>query len=159
MTTTTLTEPGVASAGPRSRIRMGGLVVFAALAVVVVLGAAQTEHRWAPSATPVTAPTALPADLDTAVDSVRHRSRATAEQQFPVVAANGGFLILWSDARRGQFDVYGARVARNGTVTDPDGFLVGGAVSDPAVTRGPGSKWTLTYGRAGDISLATVAPK
>jgi hypothetical protein len=86
-------------------------------------------------------------------------STAGGDQHSPAVTVNGGFLVLWTDTRRGLADVYGARVATNGTVKDPDGFFVTSGGFFPGVTKGPGSKSALTYDRNGDIFFATVSPK
>ena len=103
--------------------------------------------RWKPASGP----------LDTTAIPI---STATSDQTVPAVAVNGGFLVLWQDHRRGQNDVYGARVAGNGSVTDPNGFLVtGGGGNRPAVTKGSGSTWAVTYDRSDAILYATISPK
>lgn len=63
-------------------------------------------------------------------------------------------------------DVYGARVAANGTVDDPAGFAIAAAGTNeraPAVTKGEGGTWGVGYERdhPGGTStlLRTVAPK
>ena len=47
-------------------------------------------------------------------------------QEWPVVASDGsGFLVVWQDFRSGKhYDLYAARVNRDGKVLDPDGFPV-----------------------------------
>lgn len=49
-------------------------------------------------------------------------------QSRPSVVSDGkGFFIVWHDMRNGKdWDVYGARVGANGTVLDPNGFLISG---------------------------------
>jgi hypothetical protein len=54
---------------------------------------------------------------------------ATKNQITPVVASNGnGFLVAWDDPRSGlgtdPSDIYGARIARDGTVLDPNGLAI-----------------------------------
>ncbi len=50
----------------------------------------------------------------------------------PSVASNGsGYLLAWSDARTGDFDVYASRVTTSGQVQDTAGFVV---------TTGPGEQ-------------------
>lgn len=48
-------------------------------------------------------------------------------QASPAVAFNGtNYLVVWQDSRASDYgwDVYGARVTREGTVLDPDGILI-----------------------------------
>ena len=49
-------------------------------------------------------------------------------QDRPVVGSNGkGFLVAWQDIRNGKdWDVYATLVSGDGTVSDPDGFLIDG---------------------------------
>ena len=60
-----------------------------------------------------------------------------ASQFYPAVAASSsGFLVVWHDRRDGQ-DIYGARVATDGVVSDLDGIPIStasGQQSSPAVT-------------------------
>jgi hypothetical protein len=87
-------------------------------------------------------------------------STAAGSQLNPDVVANGRLLVLWSDDRTGSFDVYGTRVADNGSVTDPNGIVVAGGGGDfPTVTKGNGGNWATSYTRASDIFFATIAPK
>ncbi|UCF80610.1 MAG: hypothetical protein JSV08_08910 [Acidobacteriota bacterium] len=59
-------------------------------------------------------------------------STAVDEQWVPSVASNGtDYFIAWSDNRSGtDYDIYGARVAPDGTVLDPAGIAVSTAASD-----------------------------
>ncbi len=54
--------------------------------------------------------------------------RAEGSQSRPRVAfSNGLFLVVWQDWRkRTDFEVFAARVARDGQVLDPDGFVLAG---------------------------------
>lgn len=67
-------------------------------------------------------------------------SRAPGLQQSPAVAFDGAcYLVVWADWRSGgTFDVYGARVSRDGIVLDPQGLLISaadGSQRNPAVAR------------------------
>ena len=83
------------------------------------------------------------------------------------MAVNGGFLAVWADFRNGNYDIYGARVASNGSVTDPAGFAItttAGHEESPALTKGQGNTWATSYDRApsaGDnnVYFRTVSPK
>ena len=98
-------------------------------------------------------------------------STAPGTQDQPDVAANGSFLVLWRDRRSASgFDVFGARVNGDGTVTDPNGFAISAAPTDDgaaAVTAGAGNQWGVAYERfapeqpygATRAFLRTVAPK
>ena len=90
-------------------------------------------------------------------------SAGSGDERNPVVAANGPFLVAWHDRRSGtNYDVYGARVARNGTVTDPSGFAISTATGEDqfsAVTKGNGANWGTTYDRGGNVFFHSVSPK
>lgn len=64
-------------------------------------------------------------------------STATGTQQLPTAASDGdNFLIIWSDSRNGDRDIYGARVSATGTVLDTAGMAIcaaPGAQDNPAV--------------------------
>ena len=55
-----------------------------------------------------------------------HISAAATEQRQPNATFGGGqYFVVWEDVRSGsELGVYGARVAADGTVLDPDGILV-----------------------------------
>ncbi|NLH47224.1 MAG: hypothetical protein GX444_01330 [Myxococcales bacterium] len=58
-------------------------------------------------------------------------SRATNTQEYPTVVFGGSyFLVVWQDKRSAVYDIYGARVATDGTVADPSGILISDAVGD-----------------------------
>jgi hypothetical protein len=89
----------------------------------------------------------------------------------PVVAANGPFLVAWrATDDEGERDVIGTRVGVDGRVLDmPSVTLAGSGTAEfrPALTRGSGSTWTMTYTRAAAeapfganrVFLRTIAPK
>jgi hypothetical protein len=95
---------------------------------------------------------------------------APGRQEDPQAAANGPFLIVWTDNRSGQQDVYGARISAAGQRRDGDGFAIAtgperqqrtevtagpaddfGVVSDELVPEAP-------YGSQ-QVFLRTIAPK
>jgi hypothetical protein len=78
-------------------------------------------------------------------------SDADDYQDTPAVAFDGtNFLVVWTDSRTGSDDIYGARVAPDGTVLDPDGIAVcteAGAQAEVAVAFGDSTYlvvWTDT---------------
>lgn len=64
------------------------------------------------------------------------------DQQLPALSSDGtGFLAVWVDARvHGTGNIRGARVAADGTLTDPVGFAIGEAVENFRVAA-PGIAW------------------
>jgi len=82
-------------------------------------------------------------------------STAVDDQLNPVVSADGaGFMVAWQDFRSGSnFDIYGTRVASNGTVSNPNGIAISTAANDqtnPSLAwNGTGHLAAWTDGRAG----------
>jgi hypothetical protein len=74
-------------------------------------------------------------------------SLAGDQQDSPAVAFNGSFLVAWNDRRSGAtYDIYGTRVATDGTVQDPNGLALSTGPTDelsPALTNA--SSWGLVY--------------
>ncbi len=74
--------------------------------------------------------------------------RAPNQQALPAVArCDSLYLVVWQDKRSGTFDIYGARVALDGTVLDPDGFRVCAASNTqqyPTVAAGE-STWLVVW--------------
>ncbi|MCY1022017.1 MYXO-CTERM sorting domain-containing protein [Pyxidicoccus sp. MSG2] len=100
---------------------------------------------------------------------------AVNAQKNPAVAFDGTrFFVVWEDARVCCDDVYGARVDPDGTVLDPQGFLVSDAREvltnglvlnleqhDLDVAAG-GGYWVVTYAAAdplGDIFAVRLTPE
>ena len=81
-------------------------------------------------------------------------SVAPDNQRFPQVAFNGTFLVAWFDPRDNGVDgVYASRVASDGTVQDPAGFLIDSFGLLPAVAPAPGSqRWAIDLGEASSFS-------
>jgi hypothetical protein len=75
-------------------------------------------------------------------------SDAAGNQDTAALAFDGAnFLIVWSDARGGALDIYGARVSEAGAVLDPAGLAVSAAADTqelPAVTF-DGEKYLLVW--------------
>jgi hypothetical protein len=99
-------------------------------------------------------------------------STAAGDQRRPAVVANGPFMVVWSDQRRGvgQYDVYGARVRGDGHVIDRRGFAIAATYASeglPAVAAGPGDRFGVVSQRyvpeapygSQRVFLRTVAPK
>jgi hypothetical protein len=83
-------------------------------------------------------------------------STATGAQRNPTVAANGPFLVTWTDRRRAgddDADQFATEVTSDGTVVQPDGFPIATSVgevpgSGAPVTAAPGSgSFTVGYQR------------
>jgi hypothetical protein len=75
-------------------------------------------------------------------------SAGPAAKTRPGVAFDGiNFLVVWADSRAGSWDVYGARVSKDGAVLDPEGIAIGtgaGAQSNPAVAFS-GSRYLVVW--------------
>jgi hypothetical protein len=83
--------------------------------------------------------------LDTAGIAVCTADRT---QNNPALAFDGtDFVAAWEDARGGtNSDIYGARVSRQGMVSDEQPLAVrSGSRSSPVLVRGPGSQVLLVY--------------
>ncbi len=77
-------------------------------------------------------------------------SDSPGEQSFPdVVATKYGFFIAWSDTRLGTRDIFGTLVKANGTVPDPDGFLIESSPDDEidSAVSYDGSRVLATWSR------------
>ena len=76
----------------------------------------------------------------------------------PVVTfSNPNYMAVWEDRRNGGVDLYGARIAGDGTVLDPAGFLVSevGSVSSLSDVISPWSgRATVVYSRLDGPSRA-----
>ncbi|MEO0100477.1 MAG: T9SS type A sorting domain-containing protein [candidate division WOR-3 bacterium] len=74
-------------------------------------------------------------------------STAAGDQRYPSVAFDGtNYLVVWQDTRRGEYDIYGARVNPSGIVIDS--FAVSVQTGDqysPALARGLGNQVLITY--------------
>lgn len=86
------------------------------------------------------------------------------DQCCPAVACDGaGFLVVWQDERGGSDDIYGARIAQDGTVLDPEGLPISTAAGDqsfPAVAFGDSVflvVWQDERGSYSDIYGARVS--
>jgi hypothetical protein len=74
-------------------------------------------------------------------------TQAPGDQFAPSVAFNGRFLVTWIDRRNGKNDIWGTDVAANGTVQEPNGFLITEYYPenrDPVVTRARSLRDTFT---------------
>ena len=92
-------------------------------------------------------------------------STATGNQIHPSVAFDGtNYLVTWSDARSGTFDIYGTRVDKTGTVLDASGFAISTAagVQDDSALAFDGTNYLVTWddarsGTSNDIYAARVS--
>jgi len=76
-----------------------------------------------------------------------HISTALGQQARPVVVFDGqNYLVVWEDERRGEYDIYGARINPAGTVIDsfPVSIQRGNQFSS-ALARGNGNQVLITY--------------
>jgi hypothetical protein len=74
-------------------------------------------------------------------------SRASGDQQTPVVAFNGNFLVAWRDRRNTRSEVWGARVGSDSALQDPSGFLIADVYPTsrlPAVAKGANGTGTFS---------------
>ncbi|SEK56549.1 hypothetical protein SAMN05444354_101897 [Stigmatella aurantiaca] len=63
-------------------------------------------------------------------------STAVNYQSFPSVTHNGmNFLIVWQDGRSSSYDIYGAKVASNGTVSDTGGIAISTATNGQHIPK------------------------
>ncbi len=90
-------------------------------------------------------------DIEVAYTSARH------DQQAPAAASDGtNSLIVWRDTRRGDADIYGARLTPEGAVLDPAGIAIStsaAAQTTPAVAC-DGANYLVVWadGRGTDTS-------
>ncbi|MEN8164506.1 MAG: hypothetical protein ABFS37_10290 [Acidobacteriota bacterium] len=83
-------------------------------------------------------------------------SDAPDNQYYTDVAFNGThFLVVWSDYRNGDWDIYGARVTPNATVLDPTGIQIYSAPNNQAYpsVASDGSGWLVSWGAIGEIEI------
>jgi hypothetical protein len=89
-------------------------------------------------------------------------STAAGEQSSPSIAWNGAeYLAVWQDHRGSRFDVYGARIAPNGTVLDPFGIPIstaGGDQRDPRVVAN-GSQFLVVWDDSRGANLEVYATR
>ena len=95
-------------------------------------------------------------------------SQAGHDQNHPAAAFDGtGFLVVWDDGRSGELsDIYGARVTPEGTVLDPQGFVISQAAGwqeYPALGF-DGANFLVVWenyrsGDTGDICGARLTPE
>lgn len=90
-----------------------------------------------------------------------------AKDQTEAATANDGVnsLVVWSDYRAGNYDIYAARVAADGWLLDPTGIPISTAVDDqlePSVVFGGGEYWVVwadhRSGTGWDLYGARVTP-
>lgn len=58
-------------------------------------------------------------------------STAANQQYFPDVSFDGtNYTVVWQDERSGTYDIYGSRIAQNGSVSDPMGIRISDAADE-----------------------------
>ncbi|MFQ5855848.1 MAG: hypothetical protein ACE5LU_09425 [Anaerolineae bacterium] len=70
-------------------------------------------------------------------------SLAPGTQISPTVAAGGpgqGFLVVWQDARNGDWDIYGQRISAAGRLLDGQGAVDADPTANTALITGPGDQ-------------------
>lgn len=79
-------------------------------------------------------------------------STAPDLQAYPSIAFNGdNYVIAWQDLRSGSYpQIYGARLAPDGALLDPDGLLIAQGPADvglPEAAAGPSGRVAISYPR------------
>lgn len=77
---------------------------------------------------------------------------ATAHIAGASVSSDGrDYLVVWQDARNGDFDVYGARIAADGAVLDPNGFPIatGPNIQFSPVVSADGTNYLVLWQESG----------
>jgi MYXO-CTERM domain-containing protein len=84
-------------------------------------------------------------------------STAASDQATPRVAWMApSYLVVWEDKRNDAGDIYGARVATNGSVLDPNGFIVNAGTSEqrtPAVAS-DGTDYLVVWQNTSNFACA-----
>lgn len=83
------------------------------------------------------------------------------DQSDAAIAFNGVYLAVWRDRRNGtNGDVLASRIATNGSVTDPNGYVITNTTADedtPAVSRAS-SGWAVDYER-GPVGTTSIVQR
>ncbi len=92
-------------------------------------------------------------------------SNAVGTQELPAISCDSvNHLVVWTDRRNGDYDIYGSRINQSGTVLDPMGIPISSTVNDqsnPSIIFGGTDYfivWTDFRSGAANIYGARVAP-
>jgi len=84
------------------------------------------------------------------------------DQEAPAIAFGAGeFLTVWQGQQMDAHDLFGSRVAQDGSVLDPDGFPIDAGFQGDAAVAFDGTNFLVAWSKpyaGGDVYCARVAP-
>lgn len=94
---------------------------------------------------------------------IKISTAANAQLEPKVAAANGGWIVVWTDQRADSVtgDIYGAFVTTAGVVNQPSGVSIAASAADehaPAIVGDGSISPIIVWDAGGDIAGATMSP-